>query len=103
MEKIHLGLLLKKRLVDGRFVFGKVAAVLGIKPSAMTALMKSPDMKVSRMLEIEEKLGVDMVGALRPEWAVREKSLMDEAGTLKERVKELEMEVGVLNRVVGRS
>jgi len=98
---IHMGKLVRTKLDEAGKGYAKAGALLGMKPSSVTQLLKTEDMKVSRMLELEEKLGIELVSALRPEWAVREKVLMDEAGTLKERVKELEMEVGVLNRVVG--
>lgn len=98
---MEIGELIKVVLNEKQLKHGELAKMLGIKPSSLTALLKSTDMKWSRILEIERLLGVDLVVRLRPLYAEREELLKGRVVELENALKDCRMECEVLNRVVG--
>lgn len=105
---VHAGGILRDVLREKGMTLGAFADMLGLHPTSVTKMLQQRDMKLSRLLRMEELLGVDLMGRMRPELgerlAEREREIAELEERLRQKEREMELmavEVEVLRRITG--
>ena len=97
--------MVKRELQRKRVTVSELSRAMKINTSSASGMLKSPTFQVQRLAELSEFLNYNFFRELAaklpyPEPVFAEESKQSEVAELKIRIKELEMEVGILRKTL---
>src|SRR5665648_81258 len=105
METLQVLPMVKREMERKRITSSELSRALKINPSTVSGMLKSPTFQVQRLAELSEFLNYNFFRELaaklpytEPVYAVESKQ--SEVVELQNRIKELEMEVGILRQTL---
>jgi len=105
MEKLAVLSMVKRELQRKRITTAELSHALKINHSSVAGMLKSPTFQVQRLGELSEFLNYNFFRELAAKFSYAEPVFVEESKQLeveelKNRVKELEMEVGILRQTL---
>ncbi len=105
MDTLPVLPMVKRELQRKRITTGELSRGLKINPSSVTGMLKSPTFQVQRLAELSEFLSFNFFRELAAKFpytepVFAEQSKQSEVAELQNRIKELEMEVGILRQTL---
>jgi len=105
METLPVLPIVKRELQRKRITASELSRGLKINPSTVAGMLKSPTFQVQRLAELSEFLNFNFFRELASKFPYAEpvysgESKQSEVAELQNRVKELEMEVGILRQTL---